>query len=211
MRWAALLQTHSVCWSAQCSGLRSAVGCADSGCALANLGCTLVAWWACASGCALADSGCALADSGSADHRGAGAAKCIGLLPCRLTQCVGLRSAVGCAVRQIIGGRVLRSASGCSLSDSRSVLVCAVRWAAQCGGLRRLGLRPCQLQLHPRLPGLHPHGLGWCIGLRPRKLGLCSRRLGQRSYGSGCALADLGCTFVVAVCAVQWAAQYGRS
>ncbi len=134
MRRAAPLQTHAVCRSAQCGGLRSAVGCAESGCALDSsgcalgyMGCALVAW-AGASGCALADLGCALVDSGSAlmaravplqtwaapssrrsaqcsglcsgeDHRGAGAAKCVGLLPRRLTQCVGLRSAVGCAVQ----------------------------------------------------------------------------------------------------------------
>jgi hypothetical protein len=116
-----------VCLDSGCTFANSGYALANLGCALGYLGCTLVAW-AGASGCALPDLGCTLVNLGSAlmaravpsqtraaplwqrsvqcselcsaaDHRGAGAAKCVGLLPCRLMQCVGLCSAVGCAVR----------------------------------------------------------------------------------------------------------------
>jgi len=77
-----------------------------------------------------------------------------------------------------------------NLRHGRVPLHVAVRWAVQTSAL------PSPTWAAPSWPGL-------VLGLRPRRLELRSCRLGQRPNGSGCALADLGCAFVAAVCAVR--------
>ena len=66
----------------------------------------------------------------------------------------------------------------------------AVQWAAQTRAL------PLPTWAALSWPGL-------VLGLHPRRLKLRYRRLGQCPYGSGCALADLSCAFMAAVCAVR--------